>query len=117
MNIGSRIRFFRSTDLVRWIMSLLLLPAATASGIAHAPDRWQCDPNNSVATLTLGSGADTTQIGLARISGQMVFEATDPRDLTITFKLDSNGDAAAELALARLARGSSPTANLWHAKS
>ena len=67
MNIGSRIAFFRTPNLARWIMSLLLLPAASASGITHAQGRWQFDPHHSVTTLALGSGANTLQIGLARI--------------------------------------------------
>ena len=57
---------------MRWIINLLLLPAATASGIANTQDVWQIDSDNSVATFSLESGADTLRVGLARIRGQVV---------------------------------------------
>ena len=58
MNKLSKTTFARSTDLLRWIISLLLLPAATASGIGHTQDGWLIDTSHSVATLSLGSGTD-----------------------------------------------------------
>ena len=64
--------FLSGTAVVRWIINLLLLPAATASGIANVQDVRQIDPDNSVATFSLGSGADTLQVGLARVKGQVV---------------------------------------------
>ena len=64
--------FLSSTAVVRWIINLLLLPAATASGIANVQDVWQIDPDVSVATLSLGSGADTLPLGLARVRDQVV---------------------------------------------
>ena len=64
--------FLSSTTVVRWIINLLLLPAATASGIANTQDVWQIDSDNSVATFSLGSGAETLQVGLARVRGQVV---------------------------------------------
>jgi hypothetical protein len=94
MNSRSPSPCFRSTNLLRWVISLLLLPAATASGIAHARDTWQIDPKDSIATLSLGSGADMLQIGLARASGQVAFEASDPSDPTVTFNVNSNEQRA-----------------------
>ena len=67
-----RSEFLSGAAVVRWIVNLLLLPAATASGIANVPDVWQIHPDNSVATLSLASGADTLQVGLARVRGQVV---------------------------------------------
>jgi polyisoprenoid-binding protein YceI len=94
MNKRSQSACFRSTNLLRWLLNLLLWSAATASGIEHGQDRWQIDPNNSVATVSLGSGADMLQIGLARVSGQVVFEASDPSDPTVTFNVNSNEQGA-----------------------
>lgn len=64
--------FLSGTAVVRWIINLLLLPAATASGIASVQDVLQIDPESSVATFSLGSRADTLQVGLARVRGQVV---------------------------------------------
>jgi len=60
MNKRSQSAFSR-TNLLRWIINLLLLPAATASGIAHAHDTSRIDLKDSIATLSLGSGADRAQ--------------------------------------------------------
>ena len=64
--------FLSSITVVRWIINLMLLPAATASGIANVQDVWQIDPDNSVATFSFGSGAETLQVGLSRVRGQVV---------------------------------------------
>jgi len=90
MNSHFQSTFCRSTALLRWIVNLLFLTAATTSGIAHAQDTWQIDSKDSIATLSLGSGTDMLQVGLARVSGQVVFEASDPSDPTVTFNVNSN---------------------------
>jgi hypothetical protein len=76
-----------STKLLCRVMNLLLLAATTASIAAHAQDSWQIDPKHSVATLSLGSGANQLQIGLARVSGEVVFEPSDPGDPIVTLKI------------------------------
>ena len=83
-----------STKLLWRIVSLLLLAATTASIAANAQDSWQIDPKHSVATLSLGSGANQLQIGLARVSGEVVFESSDPGDPTVTLILAGNARAA-----------------------
>jgi hypothetical protein len=93
MNWHTQTAFFRDGNLLRWIVNLSLL-AATISGIAHAQGAWQIDPKSSVATLSLGSGAETLQVGLSRVSGKVVFEASDPSDPTVTFNINSNEQAA-----------------------
>jgi polyisoprenoid-binding protein YceI len=76
-----------STKLLWWVVNLLLLAATTASIAAHAQDSWQIDPKHSVATLSLGSGANQLQIGLARVSGEVIFESSDPGDPIVTLKI------------------------------
>lgn len=54
--------FLSSTIVLRWIINLLLLPPATAFGIANVQNVWQIGRDSSVATFSLGSGADTSRI-------------------------------------------------------
>src|ERR1700746_4149277 len=75
MNMRSQSAFFRKTNLLRWIINLLLLPPAIASATAHAQDAWQIDPNDSIATLSSGAGAETLEVGMARVSGEVVFDS------------------------------------------
>src|SRR6267143_2153147 len=76
-----------TTKLLRRIVNLLLLSATTSSIAAHAQDGWQVDPKYSVATLSLGSEASQVQIGLARVSGAVVFESSDPGDPIVILKI------------------------------
>jgi polyisoprenoid-binding protein YceI len=71
----------------RAILMVLALAILTASMPAHAQDSWQIDPKHSVAPLALGSGANQLQIGLARVSGEVVFESSDPGDPIVTLKI------------------------------
>jgi hypothetical protein len=73
---------------------MLLLAATTASIAAHAQDTWQIDPKHSVATLSMGSGANQFQIGLARVSGEVVFRSSDPGDPIVTLKIVGDARAA-----------------------
>ena len=83
-----------STKLLCRVVSLLLLAATTASIAAHAQDSWQIEPKYSIATLSLGSGANQLQIGLARVSGEVVFESSDPGDPVVTLKILGDARAA-----------------------
>src|SRR5579864_6165714 len=69
------------------IVNLLLLAATTVPIAAHAQDSWQIDAKHSVATLSLGSGPNQLQIGLARVSGEVVFESSSPGDPIVTLKI------------------------------
>jgi hypothetical protein len=71
-----QIKFLGGTTLLRWIMNLLLLPAATASGMAHAQHVRHIGPNNSVAILSLSSVVDNLQTGLARVNNRGDFLVT-----------------------------------------
>ena len=70
--------FSLSTNVVGLLIMLLAFATATVSMPAYAQDIWQIDPKSSVATLSLGAGAKTLQIGLARVRGQVEFEPSDP---------------------------------------
>jgi hypothetical protein len=76
-----------STKLLCRAVNLLLLAATTASIAAHAQDSWQIDQKHSVATLSLGSGANQLQIGVARVTGEVVFESSDPGDPIVILKI------------------------------
>jgi len=61
-------------------MAVMLALTISASIAAHAQETWQVDPQHSVARLSLGSGSNALEIGLARVSGDVVFESSDPAD-------------------------------------
>lgn len=75
-----------STNVVSPLI-ILLIATATVSIPACAQDLWQIDPKQSVATLSLGSGASQLQVGLARVSGEVEFEPSDPGDPIVTLKV------------------------------
>src|ERR1700745_142859 len=85
MNMRSRSAFFRKTNLLRWIINLMLLPPGIAPAAAYAQDAWRIDPNDSIATLSSGAGAETLQVGMARVSGGVVFYSAGPSDPTVRF--------------------------------
>ena len=50
--------------------------AVTALSVAaQAQEDWQIDPKDSVATLSLGEGVNTLQIGLTRVTGYVEFRS------------------------------------------
>ena len=97
MNSQSTNTSFRRSNTLRWTINLLLL-SAVVSGVARAQNTWLIDPNDSIATLSLGSGANAFEIGVARVSGQVVFEATDPSDPTVAFTVNSGNQSDADYA-------------------
>jgi hypothetical protein len=60
--------------LVVALAGLSFAPSATAQ------ETWQVDPQDSVARLSLGSGADAVEIALARVRGDVVFKAAGSND-------------------------------------
>ena len=78
----------------RSILIPLSLTVVSVSMPLHAQDTWQVDPQHSVATLSLGSEANQLQIGLARVSGEIVFESSDPGDPIVTLKIVGDARAA-----------------------
>ena len=80
---------------------LLLLGFAVclASIPAHAQgDIWHVDPQHSIARLSLGSASNALEIGLARISGEVVFDSNDPADPSVNLKVTPDNGPSAEYA-------------------
>jgi len=51
--------------------------AVTALSVAaQAQEDWQIDPKDSVATLSVGEGVNTLQIGLTRVTGYVEFRSS-----------------------------------------
>lgn len=96
MNLSLQKLLFQTTHRRRLVLTLLALMTATVSVRALAQELWQIDPKESVATLALGSGVNTLQIGLARVSGEVIFESSDPADPIVKFKMISGSSSSTE---------------------
>lgn len=111
MNLSLQKPLFHTTSQRRLILALLALATATVSIRARAQEVWQIDPKQSFATLALGSGVDSLQIGLARVSGEVTFQSSDPADPIVTFKMSSRNPSGAEYAsMSFISKASSMTA-------
>jgi len=53
------------------------IPARAQGGI------WQVDPEHSIARLSLGSGSQSAEVGVAHVSGSLVFDPSDPADSAV----------------------------------
>jgi len=100
-----------STNVVGPLIMFLGFATATVSIPACAQDIWQIDPKHSVATLSLGSGANQLQIGLARVSGEVVFESSDPDDPIVTLKVFGDARKADYASLSFISKSSALTAD------
>ena len=100
-----------STNVVGPLIMLLAFATAIVSIPACAQDIWQIDPKHSVATLSLGSGANQLQIGLARVSGEVVFESSDPGDPIVTLKVFGDAPKADYASMSFISKSSALTAD------
>jgi polyisoprenoid-binding protein YceI len=66
---------------------MLLLAAVIVSLPVHAQDTLQVDPQHSFARLSLGSETNALEIGLARVSGDVVFDSSNPDDPVVNLKI------------------------------
>ncbi len=70
-----------AAPLARRAVRLFLLTAALAvfssAPWVAAQETWRVDPQDSVARMSLGSGAKAVEIGLARVRGDVVFKSGD----------------------------------------
>jgi hypothetical protein len=74
---------------------LLVLAVGIASVPAHAQDNaWTIDGEHSIARLSLGSNPKSVEIGLARVSGNVLFGAAG--DPEVNLNLASSKDQAAD---------------------
>lgn len=76
----------RSMRRVRKISIAIALVVVIATIDAQA-ETWEVNSHVSVARLYLGSESNATEIGVARISGQVVFDADRPANPTVDFKI------------------------------
>ncbi len=83
---------------LRPILMVLALAMVTASMPAHAQETWRLDPQLSVARLSLGSASNALEIGLARVSGDVVFDSNDPTDPSVNLKITPGNETGAEYA-------------------
>ncbi len=74
------------------ILAGLMLATVAASVPANAQEVWQVNPRYSVARLSLGSGENAAEIGLARVSGDVVFDASDPADPIVNLRISPDKD-------------------------
>jgi len=87
----------------------LILATITFSVPANAQDAWQIDPRSSVARLSLGSRQNAVEIGLGRVSGDVVFDVSDPADPVVTLKISPEGPQRANAKISFTSRRSAVT--------
>jgi polyisoprenoid-binding protein YceI len=71
-----------------------LLLLAFAVCFASIPARaqggtWQVDAGHSIARLSLGAGSQSVDVGVAPVSGTVVFDSTDPADPAVHLNIKS----------------------------
>jgi hypothetical protein len=81
------VRMAWSTTKLKVTIVLLAVVIGPASLLAQ--DSWQIDPQRSVASLSVGSGQNTLQMGVARVSGDIVYDSKNPDDPSINFAISS----------------------------
>jgi polyisoprenoid-binding protein YceI len=95
--LGSRNLHF-VTGKIRLALAFLLVLTVSLSIPAHAQEAWRLDSQLSIARLSLGSGANALEIGLARVSGDVVFDSNDPTDPSVNLEITPGDDTGAEYA-------------------
>lgn len=68
--------------LLALALAVVSLPAQAQSGI------WQVDAQHSVARLSLGSGPRSVEVGIARVSGRVAFDASNPADPLVNLNVE-----------------------------
>src|ERR1700758_5141425 len=81
----------------RPILMLVLAMGVTSLSL-HAQEIFQVDPQYSIARLSLGSSTNTSEIGLARISGEVIFEPGNPADPVVNLKMAPDDEPRADYA-------------------
>jgi hypothetical protein len=86
------------TGNVGLALAWLLVLAVSFSGPAHAQETWRLDPQLSIARLSLGSGSNALETGLARVSGDVAFDSNDLTDPSVNLKITPGNEAGADYA-------------------
>ena len=82
-------------------VGLIFLLLALALGITAIPvhaqnDAWKVDGEHSIARLSLGSGMKSVQVGVARVSGNVVLDANNASDPLVNVTIMPEKGQAAE---------------------
>jgi hypothetical protein len=86
------------TGKVSLALAWLLVLTVSFSSPAHAQETWRLDPQLSIARLSLGSGSNALETGLARVSGDVVFDSNDLTDPSVNLKITPANEAGADYA-------------------
>jgi hypothetical protein len=77
-----------ATDEVGPIFLLLALAIGVTSIPAYAQEGiWQVDAEHSIARLSLGSGSQSAEVGVARVSGNVAFDPSDSADPVVNLNI------------------------------
>lgn len=68
--------------LLAFAVCFASVPARAQGGI------WQVDAEHSIARLSLGSGSNLLETGVARVSGDAVFDSSDPADPVVELNIN-----------------------------
>jgi len=95
--IFSNLRSFVNKSSAALVV-LLVLVSFVAPVLAHAQAAaWQVDERHSVARLSLGSGPSASEVGVARVNGNVFISASDPAVALEITPGDPAGNGGAEI--------------------
>jgi len=87
-------RYFITRNVGLALAWLLVLIVSFFSP-AHAQEIWRLDPQLSIARLSVGSGSNALEIGVARVSGEVVFDSNDLTDPSVNLKITPGNEVGA----------------------
>jgi len=86
-----------ATNEVGLVFLLLALAVGIASIPAHAQNGiWQVDAEHSIARLSLGSSPKSAEVGVARVSGNVAFDSSDPADPIVNLNIKPDNSLGAD---------------------
>lgn len=86
-----------ATNEVGLVFLLLALAIGIASIPAHAQNGiWQVDAEHSIARLWLGSNPESAEVGVARVSGNVAFDSSDPADPIVNLNIKPDNSLGAD---------------------
>jgi len=86
-----------ATNEVGLVFLLLALAVGIASIPAHAQNGiWHVDAEHSIARLSLGSSPKSAEVGVARVSGNVAFDSSDPADPIVNLNIKPDNSLGAD---------------------
>lgn len=91
----------RVVDFATNEVGMIFLLLALAVGIASIPARaqdgiWQVDAEHSIARLSLGASPESAEVGVARVSGDVAFDSSDPADPIVNLNIKPDNSLGAD---------------------